>query len=101
VDKTTITNVANDPSTIKKGLLWTQRDRFFSRWKERYFILTKDYLSCFRRRSRVGTSDMGEFLFKINLVDVLDILWCEKKKNGSIKIKTSVKVRKLIDLTTD
>ncbi len=44
---------------------------------------------------------MGEFLFKINLVDVLDILWCEKKKNGSIKIKTSVKVRKLIDLTTD
>nr|CAD7261072.1 unnamed protein product [Timema shepardi] len=36
---------------IKKGLLWQQRDRIFSRWKERYFILTRDYLHCFKRAS--------------------------------------------------
>ncbi len=51
-------------STLKKGLLWAQRDKLFSRWKERYFVLTKDYLNCFKKgTSRV--SEMGEFLYKV------------------------------------
>lgn len=65
IDKTAITTVANDPSTIKKGLLWQQRDRFFSRWKERYFVLTKDYLACFKKGSKVGISEMGSFMYKV------------------------------------
>ena len=39
-------------STVRKGLLWQQRDKIFSQWKERYFILTPDYLQCFKK----GTS---------------------------------------------
>jgi len=53
---------------IKKGLLWQQRDRIFSRWKERYFILTRDYLHCFKRSSGSGAdkiSEMGQFIFKV------------------------------------
>ena len=52
-------------STVRKGLLWQQRDKIFSQWKERYFILTPDYLQCFKK----GTSritEMGEFIFKVN-----------------------------------
>ncbi|GFG35982.1 hypothetical protein Cfor_03565, partial [Coptotermes formosanus] len=52
---------------IKKGLLWQHRDRMFSRWKERYFILTRDYLHCFKRASGSGSgkiSEMGQFIFK-------------------------------------
>lgn len=59
-------------STIKKGLLWQQRDKFFSQWKERYFILTSDYLQCFKK----GTSritEMGEFIYKIKLCELEDV----------------------------
>lgn len=59
--------------TVKKGVLWQQQifDRFhlrlFSRWKKRYFILTTDYLVCFKRSSsKVGRSEMGEFLYKVS-----------------------------------
>ena len=54
-------------STVRKGLLWQQRDKIFSQWKERYFILTPDYLQCFKK----GTSritEMGEFIFKVNIL---------------------------------
>ncbi len=55
-----------DPSdgSFKKGLLWQQRDKLFSRWKERYFILTKDYFHCFKKAtSRI--TEMGGFIFKV------------------------------------
>lgn len=49
--------------TVKKGVLWQQqnhnkfRQKLFSRWKKRYFILTTDYLVCFKRStSKVGRS---------------------------------------------
>ena len=49
---------------IKKGLLWQQKDKFFSRWKERFIILTEDYLQCFKKEnSRV--SEMGTFILKV------------------------------------
>lgn len=50
----------------KKGLLWQQRDKLFSRWKERYFILTKDYLHCFKKGSSRMT-EMGGFIFKVGV----------------------------------
>ena len=63
-----------------KGLLWQQKDRFFSRWKERFFILTQvllnindnfdellfqDYLHCFKKESSRIT-EMGGFIFKVS-----------------------------------
>ncbi|XP_040568049.1 uncharacterized protein [Lepeophtheirus salmonis] len=67
-----------DKSTLKKGLLWQQRDKLFSRWKERYFILTTDYLHCFKRRtSRI--TEMGEFIFKIKCGEVEDVELLDKR----------------------
>ena len=51
---------------MKKGLLWQQRDKIFSRWKERFFILTKEYLNCFKRGNLGDLSEMGEFLYKVS-----------------------------------
>merc|ERR1719237_1597019 len=64
--------------TLKKGLLWQQRDKLFSRWKERYFILTRDFLQCFKK----GTSritEMGEFIFSIKLPEVEAIELLDKR----------------------
>ena len=64
--------------TLKKGLLWQQRDKLFSRWKERYFILTRDLLQCFKK----GTSritEMGEFIFSIKLPEVEAIELLDKR----------------------
>ena len=56
--------ILRSKSTVKKGLLWQQRDKIFSQWKERYFILTTDYLQCFKKGSSKVT-EMGEFIFKV------------------------------------
>lgn len=56
-------------TTTKKGILWQQRDKIFARWKERFFVLTKDYLQCFKK----GTSrltEMGGFIYGIRLTEV-------------------------------
>lgn len=70
---------------IKRGLLWEQRERLFSRWKERYFILTKDYLHCFKRATN-NISPMGQFIFKVKLVDVEKVEWVNKKSYSAIGI---------------
>lgn len=72
---------------IKKGLLWQHRDRMFSRWKERYFILTRDYLHCFKRASGSGSgkiSEMGQFIFKVKLVEVERVEWINKKNYSTV-----------------
>ncbi|XP_054713250.1 uncharacterized protein LOC129222744 [Uloborus diversus] len=73
--------------TLKKGTLWQQRDKFFSRWKERFFILTSDYLACFKKASKIGISEMGGFLYKVNLADVDDLQWIDKKQDGVIAVR--------------
>ena len=60
---------SNSNSQLKKGILWQQRDKIFSRWKEKFFVLTKDYLQCFKK----GTSritEMGGFIYGIRLTEV-------------------------------
>ena len=39
----------NDPISLLKGMLWQKKDRIFSRWKERFFMLTSDYLNCYEK----------------------------------------------------
>uniref|UniRef100_A0A1B6DHZ6 PH domain-containing protein n=2 Tax=Clastoptera arizonana TaxID=38151 RepID=A0A1B6DHZ6_9HEMI len=70
---------------IKKGLLWQQRERLFSRWKERYFILTRDYLHCFKRSSGADRiTEMGQFIFKVKLVEVESVEWINKKSYSTV-----------------
>lgn len=83
-----LSNYGKDPSSqvIKRGLLYQQRDKLFSRWKERYFILTRDYLHCFRRATgHDRITEMGQFLFKIKLNDVVKVEWENKKTYSTSK----------------
>ena len=50
--------------TLRKGLLWIQRDRLFSRWKERFVILTQDTLYTFKKAVS-SIAEMGQFLMKV------------------------------------
>lgn len=66
------------PRPVRKGLLWQQKDKFFSRWKERFFILTDDYLQCFKKEnSRI--SEMGSFLARFKLAEVEEVVLLTKK----------------------
>ncbi|KAL9874611.1 uncharacterized protein ACN427_013029 isoform 6-T17 [Glossina fuscipes fuscipes] len=79
--------VSSMTGPIKRGLLWQQRDRLFSRWKERYFVLTRDYLHCFKRASGSANeraSDMGQFIFKVKLVDVEKVEWLNRRSYSAI-----------------
>ena len=57
---------------LKKGILWQQRDKIFARWKERFFVLTKDYLQCFKKGSSRIT-EMGGFIYGIRLSEVKEL----------------------------
>ncbi len=73
-----IANGGSGVNTVRKGLMWQQRDRIFSRWKERFFVLTRDYLQCFRR----GTSrltEMGSFVFKVRLAEVESVELADRR----------------------
>ena len=60
-----ITQISSDgEKAVKKGLMWVQQDKMFSRWKERFIILTADYLQFFKKGSS-KISEMGIFLFKV------------------------------------
>jgi len=65
-------------SAIKKGLLWQQRDKLFSRWKERFFILTNDYFHCFKKGS-FKVTEMGEFIFKVKLSSITSVTLLDKR----------------------
>jgi hypothetical protein len=50
---------------LRKGLLWIQRDRLFSRWKERFVILSQDSLYIFKKAVS-SIAEMGQFIMKVN-----------------------------------
>jgi len=54
---------------VKKGLMWVQQDKLFSRWKERFIVLTPEYLQFFKK-STSKISEMGNFIFKMRLSDI-------------------------------
>ena len=50
----------------------------FSRWKERFFNLTQDYLQCFKRGSAPNT-EMGPFLFQVRLSEIHSLVMVDRK----------------------
>ena len=74
----------DDDGAFKKGLLWQQRDKLFSRWKERYFFLTKDYFHCFKKASSRIT-EMGGFIFKVIHENMFSFLFFIRILRPSVK----------------
>ena len=87
----------DDDGSFKKGLLWQQRDKLFSRWKERYFILTKDYFHCFKKASSRIT-EMGGFIFKVPFFLTHDN-FVSKNKSDPFYMSTFLKLLKVSNLS--
>jgi len=65
-------------SCIRKGVMWVQQEKLFSRWKERFIILTSSYLHIFKK-STSRLSDMGTFVNKIRLSEIENLNIEERK----------------------
>jgi len=76
-------------STIRKGLMWIQQDKLFSRWKERYVILTTSYLQIFKKGA-TRFSDMGTFISKVKLSSVNSIALEDKRGYLTLVLTTTV-----------
>ena len=52
-----------------------------SRWRDRFFILTADYLHCFKKGSSSSSSItvMGEYIFKVKLSDIRTVSLLDKR----------------------
>ncbi|KAI9564762.1 hypothetical protein GHT06_008503 [Daphnia sinensis] len=95
-----INSKPEESSMVRKGLLWVMRDRIFSRYHERFCILTRNYLHCFKKGSEASLTQMGNFLFKVNLAEVIAVQWLDKRgtaivcltlaKEGRLLVKTSM-----------
>ncbi|XP_014253464.1 uncharacterized protein LOC106668842 isoform X1 [Cimex lectularius] len=95
--QSSVVSAGREMHAIKRGLLWQQRDRIFSRWKERYFILTKDYLHCFKRSSGLhNISPMGQFIFKVKLVELEKVEWLNKKSYSAIGLALQGRESKIL-----
>jgi len=70
--------VADPDRIIKKGLLWVQHDKLFSRWKERFVILTADYIQIFKKASS-RISEMGAFQYKVRISEVSTVRLEDRK----------------------
>ena len=60
-------------AALLRGVVWVQRERLFARWKERFCILTRDYLHCFKKGSTQLT-ECGPFLFKVCVETFMSLL---------------------------
>jgi len=63
--------VASTPreEAVRRGLLWVQEDKLFSRWRERFVVLTTTHLMVHKKAaSRI--SEMGAFIYKVALSTV-------------------------------
>merc|ERR1711899_295161 len=87
-------------SSLLKGVLWQQREKRFSRWKERFFILTNDYLQCFRRGTS-KLSEMGTFIFRIRLCEIEEVDLVERRGYLTLRILVKNEAGRLLLRKTD
>merc|ERR1719458_111024 len=61
--------VGKSEGAVRRGLLWLQEDKLFSRWRERFVVLTTTHIVVHKKAaSRI--SEMGAFLYKVPLASV-------------------------------
>ena len=49
---------------LHRSLLWIQKEKLLSRWRERFVVITEDYLQCYKK-GLAQLSQMGDFLFQV------------------------------------
>ena len=44
--------------------MWVQKGKLLSRWKERFIVITEEYIQCFKK-GLAQLSQMGDFMFQV------------------------------------
>lgn len=52
---------------LHRSLMWVQKGKLLSRWKERFIVITEEYIQCFKK-GLAQLSQMGDFIFQVNWV---------------------------------
>ncbi|XP_055903630.1 uncharacterized protein LOC129939587 [Eupeodes corollae] len=77
-------HISTRHGVVKQGVLWQQSDKLFSKWKERYFILTRDHLCCLKKGE--GGFLCGETLSKIKLEDIKSLEFITRITQQTIEL---------------
>ena len=73
------------------SIMWVQREKVFSRWKERVVVITEDYLQCFKKGS-AKLSHVGCFLFQVEFSSIY------RKQTKLIKLQVALKAIRSVTL---
>jgi len=94
---------------LLKGMLWQKKDRIFSRWKQRFFILTTKCLHCYEKCPK-NTADISSLIFEVQLSSIEKMNLTEKKgyltialavhKEGKILLRSTVGIREWFHVIT-
>ena len=55
---------------IMRGLMWIHQEKMFSKWKEKFLVVTKDYIQIYKKGSVEGTQ-MGDFQFQVGSSNIV------------------------------
>lgn len=55
---------SNNNFPLHRSLMWVQKGKLLSRWKERFIVITEEYIQCFKK-GLAQLSQMGDFLFQV------------------------------------
>ena len=58
---------ANASFPLQSSLMWVQKGKLLSRWKERFIVVTEEYIQCFKK-GLAQLSQMGDFIFQVNWI---------------------------------
>jgi len=94
------TAISVQTTSLLKGVLWQQREKRFSRWKERFFMLTNEYLQCFRKGTS-KISEMGGFIYRIRLSEIDDVELIERRGYLTLRLSLPKEGGKLLLRKTD
>jgi len=63
---------------LHRALMWVQKGKLLSRWKERFIVITEEYIQCFKK-GLAQLSQMGDFMFQIGMKDVKSVSLVDRR----------------------
>jgi len=69
---------SNNNFPLHRSLMWVQKGKLLSRWKERFIVITEEYIQCFKK-GLAQLSQMGDFLFQFAMKDVKSVSLVDRR----------------------
>jgi len=63
---------------LHRSLMWVQKGKLLSRWKERFIVITEEYIQCFKK-GLAQLSQMGDFIFQFAMKDIKSVSLVDRR----------------------